>query len=131
MQVNWHAEKMIRDELSRSRDTFISFLVWTWRMRLLVALASCFCLGLAEQWMPRELGRFKLGNAGFIEVFTEEDGANYLYITTFNPGTVEPIKLWKRKTTVKLKLWSLLLQWTWNDETKQLVHLIWWYSSNL
>ena len=46
--------------------------------------------------MPRELGRFKLGNAGFIEVFTEEDGANYLYITTFNPGTVGPIKLLKR-----------------------------------
>ena len=38
--------------------------------------------------MPRELGRFTLGNAGFIEVFTEEDGTNYLYVTTFNPGTM-------------------------------------------
>jgi len=34
--------------------------------------------------MPRLLGSFHLGHAGFIEVFVEEDGSQYLYMTTFN-----------------------------------------------
>lgn len=36
--------------------------------------------------MPRELGRFELAHAGFVEVFTAEEGEKYMYITTFNPA---------------------------------------------
>ena len=37
-------------------------------------------------WMPRELGRFHLPHAGFIEVYDNEAGQKDMYITTFNPA---------------------------------------------
>merc|ERR1711992_361676 len=37
-------------------------------------------------WMPKELGRFHLGHAGFIEAYDNEEGKKDLYITTFNPA---------------------------------------------
>ena len=51
---------------------------------LLVVCVSC-CLA-AEPWMPRELGRFKLPHAGFVEVYDKEDGGMDMYFTTFNPA---------------------------------------------
>jgi len=48
---------------------------------LLCSLSSCLAI---EQWMPREIGRFKLPHAGFIEVFDTEEGGKDLYFTTFN-----------------------------------------------
>jgi len=36
--------------------------------------------------MPRLLGKFKLAHAGFVEVFVEESGSQFMYITTFNPA---------------------------------------------
>jgi len=36
--------------------------------------------------MPRELGRFHLPHAGFVEVFDTEDGRKDMYFTTFNPA---------------------------------------------
>jgi len=39
-----------------------------------------------EPWLPRELGRFTLKNAGFIEVFDNDDGGKLMIITTFNPA---------------------------------------------
>merc|ERR1712130_1008971 len=37
-------------------------------------------------WMPKELGRFHIPHAGFIEVYDNEEGKKDLYITTFNPA---------------------------------------------
>jgi len=37
-------------------------------------------------WMPKELGRFHLGHAGFIEVYDNDAGLKDMYITTFNPA---------------------------------------------
>ena len=37
-------------------------------------------------WMPRELGRFHIPHAGFIEVYDNEAGDKDMYITTFNPA---------------------------------------------
>ena len=31
-------------------------------------------------------GKFSLSHAGFIEVYEQEDGEQYMYITTFNAG---------------------------------------------
>merc|ERR1712055_961918 len=37
-------------------------------------------------WMPKELGRFHIPHAGFIEAYDNEEGKKDLYITTFNPA---------------------------------------------
>ena len=56
-------------------------------MKVLVALAAILSVCSSQTWAPRELGKFSLSHAGFVEVFTEEDGTEYLYITTFNAGS--------------------------------------------
>merc|ERR1712156_1325574 len=37
-------------------------------------------------WMPKEIGRFHIPHAGFIEAYDNEEGKKDLYITTFNPA---------------------------------------------
>merc|ERR1712215_134748 len=60
--------------------------MWTHATKSYLALVLV-PLCTAEPWsMPRELGRFHVAHAGFIEVYdTEADGKD-LYITTFNPA---------------------------------------------
>jgi len=53
-------------------------------MKVLLALTAVLSVCSSQTWTPRELGKFSLSHAGFVEVFTEEDGSEYLYITTFN-----------------------------------------------
>jgi len=57
------------------------------RMRtLILALVGLFGICACERWSPRKLGEFDLAHAGFIELFTEDDGQQCLYFTTFNAG---------------------------------------------
>merc|ERR1711872_1019 len=37
-------------------------------------------------WMPKEIGRFHIPHAGFIQAYDNEEGKKDLYITTFNPA---------------------------------------------
>ena len=58
-------------------------------MNLLLCSAILLTLHLSvavEPRMPRFLGSFKLGHAGFVEVFDREDGGKDMYFTTFNPA---------------------------------------------
>ena len=34
--------------------------------------------------------------------------------------TMRPTRFWNKKTRVRLKLWFLIVQWTWNDGTQKL-----------
>ena len=59
-------------------------------MKKLISLSTITWLLLqsgsttGDNWMPRELGRFRVAHAGFVEVFDKADGGKDLYITTFN-----------------------------------------------
>ena len=59
-------------------------------MKKLISLSTITWLLLqcrsttGDSWMPRELGRFRVAHAGFVEVFDKADGGKDLYITTFN-----------------------------------------------
>ena len=59
--------------------------------RMILSILSILLLGYVHgegevDLMPRLVGKFPLAHAGFIEVFVEEDGSQYMYITTFNAG---------------------------------------------
>jgi len=56
---------------------------------MILSILSILLLGYVHgegevDLMPRLVGKFPLAHAGFIEVFVEEDGSQYMYITTFN-----------------------------------------------
>jgi len=54
---------------------------------LLVLFASLLSTyQAADPRMPRELGRFNVAHAGFIEVYDTEAGGKDMYITSFNPA---------------------------------------------
>jgi len=58
---------------------------------LLKSFIALLCLPILtraelDKWMPRELGRFPLAHAGFIEVYETDAGDKDMIITTFNPA---------------------------------------------
>merc|ERR1711997_1313977 len=68
--------------------------VFAMRPHILLSITSLASASIATDrsslpegaWMPKELGRFHIPHAGFIEAYDNEEGKKDLYITTFNPA---------------------------------------------